>query len=440
MSASRSGPPIHPRRLWYWLAGCLLAGAATCIALGIAGFFGMVHQVQDFQRVSVPGHATVTFSQRGQYDLYLERPGSCCSFDVGSGSGHGDGAPFPGWAMNVELLPVAGGPAVSLSTWRGATESYGAAGHQGQAAMSFTIARPGRYYLAARAVTPRSITDLAVGRGIGRGVLIRLLLLLIGILVLTPAGLLVGGITVGRRHRARRAAAAPAWTGSAGPTALPGSWGWQAPGYGTVQPAPPFADPVTPPGGPHRPKKLIFLLAGIGVAILITPFLIHALSAPTPASRPSAAAPSTRPGTSAPSAPSTGTSAPVPLTKRQQWLHGLTSLRAHMTAAMVSENTAVSAASLRAQGQQLRRCSPDLAGLGPPTTELRPEYRLARRACAGFEQGARCDAAAARAFASFDPTSGPDPKLTKLFHCSDAGINRGSDLISRAVGDGSVPG
>ena len=33
----------------------------------------------------------------------------------------------------------------------------------------------------------------------------------------------------------------------------------------------------------------------------------------------------------------------------------------------------------------------------------------------------------------------PDPKLTWLFRCSDAGINRGSELISSAVAEASTP-
>ena len=34
----------------------------------------------------------------------------------------------------------------------------------------------------------------------------------------------------------------------------------------------------------------------------------------------------------------------------------------------------------------------------------------------------------------------PDPKLTRLFPCSDAGINRGSELISTAVAEASISG
>src|SRR5206468_3146843 len=83
-------------------------------------------------------------------------------------AGSGDSAPFSSWSMNVALLPDSGGPPVAISTWRGATESYGAAGHEGQAAMHFTIGHPGRYLLVAQNAIPRSITDVAVGRGIGR--------------------------------------------------------------------------------------------------------------------------------------------------------------------------------------------------------------------------------------------------------------------------------
>ena len=84
------------------------------------------------------------------------------------------------------------------------------------------------------------------------------------------------------------------------------------------------------------------------------------------------------------------------------------------------------------------RCSAELAGLGPPSAGLRSEYRQARQACAGFEQGARCDMAAARIL---NPVAAkPQPKVTRLFRCSDAGINRGSKLIAVAVSDASSRG
>ena len=126
--------------------------------------------------------------------------------NIGSGADDGSsgGPPFAGWSMRVALLQVSSGSQVPISTWRGATESYAAAGVQGQAAMYFTIRSPGQYYLTASDVAPRSIADIAAGRGIGHNVLIEVLLVILGLVIFGPAGLLIGGITAYRRHRARR--------------------------------------------------------------------------------------------------------------------------------------------------------------------------------------------------------------------------------------------
>jgi hypothetical protein len=181
------------------VAGGALAAALVCVALAVAGFFSLNGQIRDFQRVRVPGQAVVAFAQPGGYVLYVERPGQCCSVGVGGGS-----APFSTWSMRVAMQPVNGGPLVSISTWRGATQSYGVAGHQGQTAMQVTIGHPGRYLLRATNVVPHSITDVAVGRGIGHGMLIPLVLSLVALFALIPAALLAGGITFFRRRRARR--------------------------------------------------------------------------------------------------------------------------------------------------------------------------------------------------------------------------------------------
>src|SRR5215813_1505993 len=66
---------IRPSRLWLWVAGVLLAGAVTCIALAVVGFGSLAHQIDGFQRVQVPGHGEVTFSAAGDYLLYFEGPG-----------------------------------------------------------------------------------------------------------------------------------------------------------------------------------------------------------------------------------------------------------------------------------------------------------------------------------------------------------------------------
>jgi len=95
----------------------------------------------------------------------------------------------------------------------------------------------------------------------------------------------------------------------------------------------------------------------------------------------------------------------------------------------------VTLASLRLEAKALRRCSPELAGLGPPTGPLRRVHQLARQACASFEQGAKCAATAALLFAGDNPTG---TKLTRLLNCETTGVNDGTDLIGLAVSDGSA--
>jgi uncharacterized membrane protein YhaH (DUF805 family) len=198
-AAAAGSRPIRPSRRWYWVAGGVLGVALICIALAMAGFFSLNRQIKDFQRVTVPGQAEVTFAKPGGYILYVERPGQCCYLATGSGGS----APFPSWSMHVALLPDNGGPPVSINAWRRVTESYGVTGHEGQTAMYFTIGHPGRYLLAVKNAVPRSITDVAVGRGIGQGML-WLLLILVALFAFIPAGLVVGGVTFFRRRRARR--------------------------------------------------------------------------------------------------------------------------------------------------------------------------------------------------------------------------------------------
>lgn len=195
--ASVTGNPvIHPSRWWYWIAGGMVAGAVICIALAVAGFFSVNRQIADFQRVPVPGQADVTFTASGGYVIYIEKPGQCCSFSVGTGNS----GPFSSWSMDLALQPVDGGPQVPVSTWPGITQSYSIAGHQGQTAVYFTIDRPGRYLLATGNATPGSIADVAVGRGIGRGILVPFILIAVGSLA-ALAGLVTGVVTASRRRK-----------------------------------------------------------------------------------------------------------------------------------------------------------------------------------------------------------------------------------------------
>jgi len=210
--ASATGnPAIHPSRWWYWIAGGMVAGAVICIALAVAGFFSVNRQITDFQRVPVPGQAGVTFTASGGYVIYIEKPGQCCSFNVSTGSS----GPFSSWSMDLALQPVDGGTQVPVSIWQGTTLSYSIAGHQGQTAVYFTIDRPGRYLLATGNATPGSITDVAVGRGIGRGILVPFILIAVGSLA-ALAGLVTGVVAVSRRRKP-------------GPPVMPPMGDWRSP-------------------------------------------------------------------------------------------------------------------------------------------------------------------------------------------------------------------
>ena len=217
---SAGNPSIRPSRRWYLGAGCLLAAAAACVTLGVAGFLSLNRQIEDFQRVPAPGHGEITFTQPGGYVIYVETRGQCCSLSGGSGSG-----PFASWSMQGALVPANGGPPVSVTTWQGPAESYSVAGHQGQTAAYFTITHAGSYVLATKDVTPRTITDLAVGRVIGRATVRSVLLIVAGLAALLGAGLWFG-FTAFRRSRARRSPRPP--TGAMG--SMPGPSPGDAPG------------------------------------------------------------------------------------------------------------------------------------------------------------------------------------------------------------------
>jgi hypothetical protein len=204
---SVGSPPSRSPRLGYWVAASLLAVALTSALLGVVGLFSLNGQITDFQRVPAPGRAEVTFTRPGVYVLYIEKRTRCCGFSFSVGDG-----PFTRWSMTGSLLPVNGSAPVSISDWHDPVVGYDAAGYQGQTAGYFTIPRPGSYVLTIKGVTPGTITDFAVGRGILRSIVRPLLLILAGLVVLIAAGVLIG-LTASRRRQARAPAPDAGWPG-----------------------------------------------------------------------------------------------------------------------------------------------------------------------------------------------------------------------------------
>ena len=190
--------PLRPSRYWYLIAGVLLAAAVACLTAAVIGIFSWDREIQDFQRVPVPGRGEVTLTQPGEYVLYLEAPGACCSWTVGS-----QGGPLAAWSMHLAIGPANGGPETRVSIWTGLPESYGVGGHQGVTAMSFTITQPGTYVIETGNVRPAAVTDLAVGQNILGPTLRPLVLLVAGLAGLLGA-VLSFVLTAVRRRQARR--------------------------------------------------------------------------------------------------------------------------------------------------------------------------------------------------------------------------------------------
>jgi hypothetical protein len=436
VQASGTGLAVTgPSRRWYLLAAVLLAAALALTWLGVGGMVSVTRQVEGFQRVPAPGESELFFPQPGRYVIYVEKPGSCCSFSFGSGGA---------WSMNLALVAAGTGRPVAVSTWRGMTQEYGVSGHQGQTAMSFTITHPGMYLLDTRDVTPRAITDLAVGRPISqRMIFLAVLAILAALGALTAAGL-VFAITASRRRRARRA---PPLTAFAGP--VPG-WGWPAwppPPAGAAGPvATDFAGP--PPGNPvlaaaavpataerpasPRPSRRVagWALGAAAIAllaVLATVVALDQLARPgtaRPGAHPAAAARRASPPAATPAGAVAG-----PFAADQRWLRGLGALDRQMNTAL--PDGTITPASLSLTAARLSRCQAELAALGPPPSLYRQTHRIAAQACAEFDHAARLAAAASRAYT----TAGTGPAaraFNQLLNRLDAAVNHGTDLIDRA--------
>ncbi|MGE5830600.1 MAG: hypothetical protein ACM30G_19860 [Micromonosporaceae bacterium] len=183
---------IRPSRLWYAVAGGLLAGALTCLVLAIIGLVSLSRQVEQFQRVTVPGQAEVVFTESGRYLIYLEGPG------ISTRSSTGD--------VPVALQPTNGGPPIEIHQFQGGYRTYHLAGHEGVTAGFLHIDQPGSYQLSAGEATRPGITHVAVGRDIVGGIFAPVVLLIAGV-ILGLAALAVGLVTAVRRYYARRSSA-----------------------------------------------------------------------------------------------------------------------------------------------------------------------------------------------------------------------------------------
>jgi Protein of unknown function (DUF2510) len=217
-SAAMGAQPVGPSRLWYWVAGA--AGVAAVAWFALSFFLGLQsisRQVEGFQRVPIPGQAEVSFAEPGGYTLYYEGPGAS-----------DEQATIP--RFTVSLAPVGGGQEVSIRDY-GASITYDFA-HSGRAVGSFRIEEPGRFLLRTEGELQGAAVNVAVGRGVGSGMVRTLIVPMAGGLILLTGGVVLAGVVAARRRRARPVPVAQpvaAW----GQASAPAGW---------------FADP----GGGHE--------------------------------------------------------------------------------------------------------------------------------------------------------------------------------------------
>jgi hypothetical protein len=91
-------------------------------------------------------------------------------------------------------------------------------------------------------------------------------------------------------------------------------------------------------------------------------------------------------------APTTTASSPV--VDDDQWLAGIEEL-ADKLDARFEDSLDPTPATARSLAELFRGCGRELAGLGSPSDQLEPAYRLAKQACARYQKAGQCLAALA---------------------------------------------
>ena len=130
-----AGTPRGASRLGYWIGGALVAAACVGAAAWVAlAFFGLMNQVNDFQRMTVPGTATVQVAQAATRVLYYEGPRA---------------ASQPGQLSIAVTGPA--GQVVAVTAYHGDLryDVPGESGRVGKAIASFQAAAAGDYRIRA---------------------------------------------------------------------------------------------------------------------------------------------------------------------------------------------------------------------------------------------------------------------------------------------------
>jgi Protein of unknown function (DUF2510) len=209
-TASRQ--PIRPSRVWYWVAGAALVGSVVGFGLSLLlGFGSFARQVEELQRVPIPGQAEVSFDKPGGYTLYFEGMGAA-----------DEQVTIP--SFHVSLASVSSGEEVPIRLY-GDSETYSIGGRSGRAVGTFQIDKPGRFLLRSEGEPQAIQASVAVGPSTTPAIFRALVLTLPAGFILFVGGAVLAVVVAVRRDRARRALLAPAiQTGTSVQGAVPAGW------------------------------------------------------------------------------------------------------------------------------------------------------------------------------------------------------------------------
>jgi hypothetical protein len=175
-------------RAGYWIGGGLIvAGIAGAAIWLVSSLIDLSHEVDDFQRVPVPGEATMQLEAR-KYVVYYEA------------AGVGEVVP----SFQLVIANAQTGAPLTIERYGGSL-TYSFFGRDGSAQGTVTPERAGAYVVRTDSVAPAFGANVALGRSIASP-LLRLILITFAI-----GGLLVGSgvtlvvVTAVRRSRARSA-------------------------------------------------------------------------------------------------------------------------------------------------------------------------------------------------------------------------------------------
>lgn len=156
---------IRPGRHWYVAAGAVfLIGSLLAGVLAYRFVSGLLNLTDSLTQVVVPGTADLTLEDSGDYTIFYEYQ------SVVDGRVYMTGESVPG--LDVSLVSREDGSPVALTSPATRT-TYNVGERAGVSVLSFSIDRPGTYELSASYLPGRSGPEvvLAVGQGVGRGIL-----------------------------------------------------------------------------------------------------------------------------------------------------------------------------------------------------------------------------------------------------------------------------